>query len=419
MTTQKSSKKQMVVSNDPTPKVQYGWDQIQLLENGEMSFMWRNDPKNPMSIAFINLIRRVMLTDIPVYAIDRNELTFVDSTCMIHQDLLSHRFSMCPVNMEVMIADAKRDTLEFQLNVKNDKAEMMNVSLSEIKVQRPDNSGISGAIWVYPSMLIARLRPTQLIHAHGPLRLGTARMRNAAYHAVVAPRYHFGYDEQRMMEMVEEAKAKKWILNDEDEIRYRTSHREQAFSAFNPDYPKEFYMTFENVGNYGIWDIMPMVIHLIRYRFQSYLTVLRALKDANPSGLNGNGPWEVSNRLTVMLHKSQLYCFDIYWDYDEYSAWDLLTQTMREMSDVTYVGTMIAATKDPKIKVRIAVEDNEWDTVHRIMTESIEIWLKRWDECLAQWNVRTPTGITSSVEKWLLQDFLSETTTITPIQSDE
>lgn len=88
-------------------------------------------------LAVINALRRVILTDIPYPGItgnDEKSVQIIASKSALHNEIISHRIGLLPVCMTEDEIEAYDDnTLQLELNVKNETTSMINVTTNDIK----------------------------------------------------------------------------------------------------------------------------------------------------------------------------------------------------------------------------------------------------------------------------------------------
>ncbi len=180
--------------------------------------MFRNysyDPKDPsdkhsfeihdVDIAFVNGIRRTILTDIPITGIIGEEtptVHIIKSNGPLHNEILSHRIGLIPINMsEDDIEGYIDNSIELELNVSNESNATLNVSSADIKgkkngkeLTKKDLDIMFPANKVTKShILITRLRTNETLHFKANVVKKTARF-NAAFCPVSLANFYYMID---------------------------------------------------------------------------------------------------------------------------------------------------------------------------------------------------------------------------------
>lgn len=170
--------------------------------------MFRNyihDPKDPsdkhsfelheLDLSIANGLRRVILTDIPIPGIIGEEEPTIDiiiNTCALHNEYIIHRIGLIPICFSEEDTENYEDnSIELELNVKNDENKMQNVDTSMITAKR---NGIElnkqELAKLFPPnnitkdyILITRLKTNEHLHFKAKIVKKTARF-NASFSPV-------------------------------------------------------------------------------------------------------------------------------------------------------------------------------------------------------------------------------------------
>lgn len=142
---------------------------------------------SPLGVAFVNAIRRIILTDIPTLGfigetMDQNEYSFeiIANNGPLHNEYMQARLGLLPIHHFVSEAlELEQGGFEFELNEENKTQEIKNVTTDMFTVR----GGNKGAKDFFPNqILITRLCPNQKIHIRGRPIVKTAR-----FHAGFCP----------------------------------------------------------------------------------------------------------------------------------------------------------------------------------------------------------------------------------------
>lgn len=112
---------------------------------------------------FANAIRRVLIDELPVYALDINEEMFETDDDFILSDLLKKNINLIPINQETAENYIKHDIYLYKFNDTND---IIDIKASDIKVKEKDKKSkkeVSNNLIPNSNITIIRLRPGKFI----------------------------------------------------------------------------------------------------------------------------------------------------------------------------------------------------------------------------------------------------------------
>lgn len=156
-----------------------------------------------IDIAYINGIRRTILTDIPVIGISGEEDTTVDiivNTGPLHNEIISHRIGLIPLNFSEEDTEKFDDniTYQFELNVKNDTNNIENIETDKITGKKNDVALTKQELAkIFPPniitkdhILITKLRTGEHLHLLAKTVKKTARF-NASFSPVSLCNFYY------------------------------------------------------------------------------------------------------------------------------------------------------------------------------------------------------------------------------------
>ena len=180
--------------------------------------MFRNyiyDPKDPsdkysfeindIDIAIINGIRRTILTDIPVVGfIGEDEITIdiILNSGPLHNEILNHRIGLIPLHIsERETEDYEDNSLEFELHVKNDGNNILNIETNMINGSRNGTQlTVQELSKIFPTnkvtknhLLITKLRSDEELHFIAKAVKKTSRL-NASFSPVSLCNFYYIQD---------------------------------------------------------------------------------------------------------------------------------------------------------------------------------------------------------------------------------
>jgi DNA-directed RNA polymerase, subunit D (EC 2.7.7.6) len=142
--------------------------------------------------SLVNSLRRVLISDVPVLAIDR--VIILDNTTVMYDEVLAHRLSMIPLKTnlsklpkieecEEELVDPSLCQVRYQLSVKASD-QVVSVYAKDLIPNDPDFAPL------YPDTLILRMSKGQVLSIEAYAKLGRARD-HAKWQACLASYYYY------------------------------------------------------------------------------------------------------------------------------------------------------------------------------------------------------------------------------------
>lgn len=374
-----------------------GFQQIKLSPT-EIQFQIRNPSENKATLYFpsmANAIRRTILSDLPNYLPSRNLMSFQTCTSMIHQDMLSLRFHLCPIRILSVFENSSDITLF--ANISNETAQIQDVLLKQITIQRKEEQVSPEEFWTNPDILFTRLKPGQKIEFSCPVEFGSSSSKNAGFQPCAAVRYIFTTKPEEMDSII----STKTFATPEDELSFRKGHAEQAIWKNKEEQPMEYQFFMENIGCYPSQEVIPTALFIIGKRFQrmsSLFTLLLNQKIEFPT---------IPKQMIVSPYNGTYRAFDITIYNETETTVDHWTQYVRRDPDVEYVGYRIPHPMDPIIVIRIALKQQPTDTMEYVsnclmkLKEHTEQLYSFWETQREEWWKQCPEKKTPKWDAWM------------------
>ena len=139
--------------------------------------------------SLVNGLRRIMLTNIPVYAITREKVEFTENTSLFDDDYLAHRLSYVPI---INTLDKDYNNIELKLEKENTEHEQIKIFLRDFTAN--EELDIKDIV-KYPGMLLTVLNPGQKISCTVKFEYGTCKEYASNFSPVSTAVYYYKYDE--------------------------------------------------------------------------------------------------------------------------------------------------------------------------------------------------------------------------------
>jgi DNA-directed RNA polymerase II subunit RPB3 len=132
------------------------------------------------NVALANAIRRIVLSEIEIYAIDEKDIHFTENTCPLHNEYIAHRLSLVPIKQNVLNLDKLKFTIAKNKTtntpIENGQTNVLEVTTNDVQVYNPLDD-----TWIDPSKifdgvyLITKLNLKQKILGEFKITKGIAK----------------------------------------------------------------------------------------------------------------------------------------------------------------------------------------------------------------------------------------------------
>ncbi len=351
-------------------------------ESGTYKFTLSNT-----DLSITNALRRVVLSDIPVFAMKENNngkkmIDIKKNTSQFNNQIIIQRLGCIPVNIDDI--DKNVDNLLIELDKKNTSDELMYITTEDIQIkQLLDEDKIGGELSekivkkIFPPnnftkdyILIARLKPKitddipgEELHFTAKLSKCTAK-ESGMFNVVSQCAYGYSPDpvKQHDAEMAFEDKLKADNIDDdmiEFEIKNWKNHQSKRYYIEN-----SFDFKMESIGIYENEKIMEMACNIIIDRIEYIKETIE----------KGNLKVETEK---IALNRS----FDITLENEDYTIGKILEYILHykyylELGKLNYIGFLKPHPHDSDSLIRLAFKnENDYNNeiLYTILLDSCNI----------------------------------------------
>ena len=292
------------------------------IDKDEDDLSFKINSQNKLKISFINALRRIMLSDIPIYNISYVKINFIKNTCMFDNEFIKHRLGLVSIKNNLKNLD---DVL-IQINKKNTSDDIISVYLSDFIVTINDKEIKNEDVFKYPTTLITKLKPLQEIHIETTLQSGIGR-KDARFCPVSSAYYHFDYDKN-----------------------------ERDFEKDKFDHPTRYVFTIESSGQLTPKNILLRAIDVLSMKL---LNIKNDIKNNKGQIVQ----YKNNGDLNVDLHITN----------ENDTIGNLITQyIMDNNKDVKNCGYHIPHPLKNLLIIRLSYQDNSRENINNILFETID-----------------------------------------------
>jgi DNA-directed RNA polymerase subunit L len=305
-----------------------------------------------IKVSMVNALRRVMLTNIPMYGILRDNIDFVENTSLFDNDYLGHRLTFIPL---INTLEVDYDKVILSINKVNDSHEQMDVYLSDFEV---NNDLKIEDIAKYPAMLLTVLNPGQKLECSMKLTNGTCKDYGSSFSTVSTAVYYFKHDE-----------------TSEDPQRERKFKRDKKGNI------KTYVMNIEATGQYNSLEIFNLAID----------TCIKKLNDIKDDIIHKKG-------MIVEFHRNhRTIGVRLIMNGENSTIGNLLTQYILDEDKDIVCGYTEPHPFDKLIYIDINYQDNTFDQIRKLVVKVIDKLNGLFEQLKKDFNGKDAKKITVSL----------------------
>ena len=169
----------------------------------------RGNNKIPIKVSFVNALRRIILTDIPIVNVSEKKTQFIKNSSMLNNQILAHRMNLFSV-LNTDFVEKNFNNIVVHLNKENKNDEIETVYVKDFEIRKGDEKVDVNKVFKFPNSIFAKVKHNQSIVMNANLERSNVRESGAGHCPVSTCVYYFEYDK-----------------NDEDEDKERKYGRDK------------------------------------------------------------------------------------------------------------------------------------------------------------------------------------------------
>ena len=266
--------------------------------------------ENKLKIGIVNGIRRILLSDIPIYSISTTKINFIENTCMFDNEYIKHRLGLVSIKNNIL---KNLEDIIITINKVNNTDNIISIYLSDFEIKQKGKVIKNEDLFTYPKTLLLKLKPLQEINIETTLELGISR-ENARFCPVSTAFYYFDYDTD-----------------------------ERLYEKDKKDYPVKYNFTIESSGQYECKDLLLKSIDILKDKLQILKSDIEKKGD-----------------ITKFKHLKESDSVDLYIIIENDTIGNLLSQyIVDETPDIRFCGYHIPHPLNKTLIIRISYGNNE------------------------------------------------------------
>lgn len=313
-------------------------------DGNKINFQFVNSKtKTDYDISLVNSLRRVIIAEVPCYAIDRESIEFIKNSSMLNDDFLSFRIRLIPLNYDYFEKNG-HENITIELNIENNEHNIINVTTEMIIVKNNDEIVPVDKIICSKDIIIGKLKPTQELHFTGRIMKGDMKQNGAEFKLPTTIAHYFEPDAKKLNEAIKEAKANGEITDKDSEEHFIIKKRDR------------YYMTEPLVINFVLEANENIDSNKL---FLLGIDTLKLKLNNIKNDINTNN----TEKLDIIQSPTNMFAYDYIFNNEDDTLGNLLQVHLLNEKDIKYIGYAIPHPLDKKMVIRIALEKEKFTEI--------------------------------------------------------
>jgi len=304
------------------------------IDSNKCSFHLNNSSSN-IKISLANAIRRIIISNIPTYAIAQDKTTFFENNSVFSNEFLKHRLSLVPIiswnkdiNYEnIVITCKKKNENEY-----TDSVYVKDFVCKDIETDKVIDNSI---LFSHENILFAKLKYNQFISFEAKLSRNTAEGGGSFHSPVSICLYTFEIDEK-------EANRLKENMNEKEKLDFNTEEIQRIYKKNKNGEPNRYSFQIEGIGFYKMDDILKMGIEIL---INKLVVIQNEFKNKNSTKV-------------LLNNETQLDFYDFSLEDENETIGNILSTYLLNDDNIYYCGYLIEHPLKKNIILRIKLKEN-------------------------------------------------------------
>ena len=328
------------------------------VDNENLSFELHNN--NIIKLSLANAIRRIIICEIPTFAID--SVNFEENSSMLQNDYLAKRLTLIPFNSNVN--DSNFEQLILSLDKTNNTDHMISITSDDFII-KSDNTIVDNVL-VNNEILFAKLKPTQSIKLTCNFAKSNVKFRGAAFTPVCKSILTYKVDEKKINELTKK-------LNQHDKKYFLDTQTEPHYLITDTGEPAIFILSLESLNTMKPKDIV-----------ESALTVLKEKLQILLHSVNEN----IDSKISITQSNRLFTAYDFVIIDEDHTLGNLISSYLNDNPNIDYDGYVIPHPNDNKLLITTSLKnDNTLESNKKVFVETLQKILELVDKLIDNWLV--------------------------------
>ena len=314
-----------------------------------------DNSSNEIKISLANALRRTMIANIDVFAIDMEKITFFENNTIYSNEFLKHRLSLIPVISN--IDNLNYDNVLISCKKKNNDEIIDNILVKDFVVKDVEKDSIidNNTFFKFPNILFAKLKTNNFLSFECKLIKNNAENGGSFFSSVCGCIYTFKMDDKEINTITKN-------MSENEKRSFMCQDNERVYEKNKIGDPKVYKFNVEITGFYDIQIILRKSINELMNKLENIKNEFKNLENSNIITLRDD-----------LNDINNFYNFLI--DNENETLGQLVTTYCTDDKNISYCGYIIEhpLKKNILFKIKLADPDKNKDIKNIIITISENI----------------------------------------------
>lgn len=325
----------------------------------DLKFNIKNNDEIKLGLA--NAIRRIIISQVPTFAIDLDSITFDENTSMLHDSYLAIRLGLLPINYE-NIKDYDIENINVSLDIKNSENYMINVYSKDFNVEY--NGNTLENFFIDDNILFAKLKPEQSLRLHCKIGKSNAELSGTYHSAVCKSIVTYEKDDDKIESITKD-------MNDEAKQKFLNVMGETYYLKNKNNEPDTYVFNIESIGMIKPKTIVEIALSILKERLKIVQTALNENND---------------RKIKVDENTKLFQSYDFTIIDENHTLGNLISSYLLDNPEINYSGYIIPHPNDNKMVITTETKnDNTLEGNKKVFLETLQHLIDLTEKLQTEW----------------------------------
>lgn len=358
------------------------------IDENNISFELNNNDQ--IRLALANSIRRIIISEIPIYCIDIDSIQFINNSSMLHNAILAKRLSLIPLNYSTL-DNIDINEVSVSLNIDNNTSHLISI-LTKDFIFKYNDQPLENVL-VNEDILFAKLQPNQSLIFETKINKNNAYLGGSYYSPVCKSVLTFKRDDDKLKEIAKDYEQNKIPITADEKVYY-TKDAETYINIEGDKYylknkknEPSIYL-FDIEGN-GVIDNKSLVLLTLNVLKEKLVSISNAITQ------------DITDKIQIQRSEKLFTSFNFTIFEEDHTIGNLINSYLLEHPLVQYTGYIVPHPSIKKVVITTQLNnDNDIDGNKKVFMEVLNRISELVDKLVEEWTIgKEATGKKPSTKK--------------------